>query len=385
MTEKLYYEDAFCARFSARVTACREAGDTWLIALDKTAFFPEGGGQASDTGSIGPARITDVQEKDGEIWHRSDRPLPVGEVQDCQLDWEQRFRRMQNHTGEHIVSGLVHSLYGYENVGFHMGAEYMTMDYSGELSREELDRVETLANIAVREDLALHIWFPAEEALSSLVYRSKLELTENVRIVEIPGIDRCACCAPHVARTGQVGVVKILTAERHRGGTRITALCGMDALEDYRRRQDAAAAVSQLLSVPRDKIAPAVERLLQEEARYKERVAALSMETVRLRAAAIPFTKGNLCVFDDLLDEIALRELVNLLTTRCTGLAAAFSGSDAEGWRYIIGSRSLDLRANARAINAAIGGKGGGSREMIQGRATAGAAQIRAYIESASF
>ena len=385
MTEKLYYENAFCSRFSARVTSCREDGDAWLITLDRTAFFPEGGGQAADTGSIGPARVTDVQEKDGEIRHRTDRPLPVGERQDCELDWEQRLRRMQNHTGEHIVSGLVHSLYGYENVGFHMGAEVMTMDYSGEMSREELDRVESLANTAVREDLPLRIWFPEEEELSALVYRSKLELTENVRIVEIPGIDRCACCAPHMARTGQVGVIKILTAERHRGGTRVTALCGMDALTDYRRRQDAAAAVSQLLSVPRDNIAPAVERLLQEQARYKERIAALSMEAVRLRAAAVPFTEGNLCVFDTLLDEIALRELVNLLTERCTGLAAAFSGSDRDGWRYIIGSRSVDLRAATRAINAAIAGKGGGSREMIQGRASAEASQIRAYIESASF
>ena len=383
MTEKLYYSDARLYRFSATVTACLADRNSWLVCLDRTAFFPEGGGQGADTGVIGPARVQDVHERAGEIWHRTDRALPVGDAVDCCLDWEQRRRRMQNHSGEHIVSGLIHKLYGYENVGFHMGTEYMTMDYSGELDREQLEHVETLANEAVRDDLPLHVWFPDAAELASLVYRSKLDLTENVRIVEIPGIDRCACCAPHVERTGEVGVVKILTAERHRGGIRITALCGMDALEDYRRRQDSASAVSQLLSVPRDNIAPAVERLLQEQTRFKERLAALSMEMVKLRASAIPCTDGNICVFDDLLDEVALRELVNLLTERCSGMAAAFSGSDKDGWRYIIGSRSLDLRSLSRSINSAIAGKGGGSREMIQGRASASEAQIRAYIESA--
>ena len=385
MTEKLYYMDSHLHEFSAVVTACREVAGGWQIALDRTAFFPEGGGQGADTGSIGPARVTDVQETDGEIWHAADRPLPVGETVDCALDWEPRRRRMQNHTGEHIVSGLVHGLYGFDNVGFHMGAECMTMDYSGELSRQQLDTVERLANEAVRDDLPLRIWFPEAAELAALVYRSKLELTENVRIVEIPGVDRCACCAPHVDRTGEVGVIKLLSAERHRGGTRVTALCGMDALEDYRRRQEAVVAVSQLLSVPRDQVAPAVERLLGEQARQKERIAALSMELVRLRAAATVETEGNLCVFDTVLDEIAQRELANLLSARCGGAAAVFSGSDGQGWRYIIGSRRVDLRANARAINAAIGGKGGGSREMIQGRATASAAEIQAYWDTVHF
>ena len=385
MTEKLYYIDSHLFSFTAAVLACREEKGGFAVVLDRTAFFPEGGGQLADTGTLGGVRVRDVQERGGEILHYTDAPLPVGETVEGALDREQRLRRMQNHSGEHILSGLVHGTCGYDNVGFHMGADCMTIDFSGELDWEQLMALEERANEIVRENIPLHIWFPGEEELQALDYRSKLELTENVRIVEIPGIDRCACCAPHMARTGQVGVIKILTAERHRGGIRVTALCGMDALADYRRRQDAAAAVSQLLSVPRDNIAPAVERLLQEQARYKERIAALSMEAVRLRAAAVPFTEGNLCVFDTLLDEIALRELVNLLTERCTGLAAAFSGSDRDGWRYIIGSRSVDLRAAARAINAAIGGKGGGSREMIQGRASAEASQIRAYIESASF
>ncbi len=381
MTEKLYYLDSHLFRFEAVVTSCEETGGGFAVTLDRSAFFPEGGGQPADTGTIGDARVLDVHEKEGRILHRVDRPLSVGERFSCAVDAEQRLRRMQNHSGEHILSGLIYREHGFDNVGFHMGAECMTMDYSGELSWEQLMAVEQLANETVRADLPLKIWFPEGEELAALFYRSKLDLTENVRIVEIPGVDRCACCAPHVTRTGEVGLVKILSAERHRGGVRITALCGMDALEEARRRQESVTAISNLLSVKRDQVVPAVERQLENQARQKERIGRLGMELARLRAESMEPTEGNLAVFDSVLDEPALRELVNLLTEKCA-VAAAFSGSDAEGWRYIIGSRSVDLRANARAVNAGIRGRGGGSPEMIQGRAGADAESIRAFFRN---
>ena len=379
MTEKLYYLDSHLREFTAVVRSCEEQKGGWAVTLDRTAFFPEGGGQPADTGTIGEARVLDVHEKNGRILHSVDRPLTAGESYPCALDWEQRLRRMQNHSGEHIVSGLIYREHGFDNVGFHMGADCMTMDYSGELSWEELMRIEQLANETVRADLPLHIWFPEGEELARLFYRSKLDLTENVRIVEIPGVDRCACCAPHVDRTGEVGLIKILTAERHRGGVRITALCGMDAVEEARRRQESVTAISGLLSVKRDQVVPAVERQLELQARQKERIAQLGLELARLRAESMAPTEGNLAVFDSVLDEPALRELVNLLMDKCA-VAAAFSGSDSEGWRYIIGSRTVDLRAKARALNAGIGGRGGGSPEMIQGRASFSAETIRVFL-----
>ena len=379
MTEKLYYLDSHLREFTAVVRSCEEQKGGWAVTLDRTAFFPEGGGQPADTGTIGEARVLDVHEKNGRILHSVDRPLTAGESYPCALDWEQRLRRMQNHSGEHIVSGLIYREHGFDNVGFHMGADCMTMDYSGELSWEELMRIEQLSNETVRADLPLHIWFPEGEELARLIYRSKLDLTENVRIVEIPGVDRCACCAPHVDRTGEVGLIKILTAERHRGGVRITALCGMDAVEEARRRQESVTAISGLLSVKRDQVVPAVERQLELQARQKERVAQLGLELARLRAESMAPTEGNLAVFDSVLDEPALRELVNLLMEKCA-VAAAFSGSDSEGWRYIIGSRTVDLRAKARALNAGIGGRGGGSPEMIQGRAGFDAETIRVFL-----
>ena len=381
MTEKLYNLDSHLFTFEAVVTDCREEKEGWVVELDRTAFFPEGGGQGADTGTLGPARVRDVQERDEHILHYTDRPLTVGECYSGRLDAEQRHRRMQNHSGEHIVSGLIHGLYGYENVGFHIGEACMSMDYSGELSPEQLEKVERLANEAVRANLPVRAWFPERGELEQLSYRSKKELSGAVRLVSIPGIDLCACCAPHVSFTGEIGVIKILNAERHRGGMRLSVLCGMDALEDYRTRQESVAAISALLSAKRGEVSGAVERLLAERDGLKERVAELSLRLVESLAAGLPETEGNLCVFNPGLDEIGARELCNRLMERCGGIAAVFTGADETGWRYILGSRRVDLRANARTINAAIQGRGGGRPEMIQGQAAASEVAIRAWLE----
>lgn len=383
MTEKLYYADSHMRDFGARVLECSEQEKGWAIILDRSAFFPEGGGQLADTGVIGSVRVRDVQLKGETIIHYTDSPLPAGETVICRIDWEQRFRRMQNHSGEHIVSGLVHKLYGFDNVGFHMG-ENMTIDFSGELDWQQLMRVEELANEAVRENVEVNCYFPSERELKSIDYRSKLELSEDVRLVEIEGIDICACCAPHVERTGEIGIIKIQDFMRHRGGVRVSLVCGMDALEDYRRKQDNAAAVSAALSVKRDDIAAAVKRLLDEQQRQKERIAELSMALAKEIAASVENTEGNICIFDSVLDEVAMRELVNLLVPGCSGIAAVFHGSDEAGYRYVIGSRSVNLRSEGRRINAGICGKGGGSAEMIQGRAEEKAEIIRSFISEYS-
>lgn len=381
-TEKLYYIDSHLFDFEATVLDCRQVEKGWAVILDRTAFFPEGGGQLADTGFIGAAPVRDVQERGGEILHFCGEALPVGAHLPCRVEREQRLVRMQNHSGEHIVSGLAHRLFGCENVGFHMGEDCMTIDFDRELSWQQLMEVETLANEAVRENLPVLCSFPEGEALEKLEYRSKLDLTENVRIVEIPGIDRCACCAPHVERTGEIGLIKILDAERHRGGVRLSLCCGMLALRDYRVKQENIAAISQALSAKRHETAGAVSRLLSEQQRSKERIAALSMELARLKAERCPVTEGNLCVFDNVLDEVALRELVNLLMEKCGGIAAAFSGSDETGYRYIMGSRRVDLRRCAKEINRLIDGRGGGKPQMIQGSAAADAQRIRQALET---
>ena len=376
MTEKLYYLDSHLAAFEAEVLSCEETKTGFAVELDRTAFFPEGGGQPADTGVLGAVRVLDVHEKGGRILHFTDGPLPAGERVRGELDFEQRWRRMQNHSGEHVVSGLVHREYGYDNVGFHMGADCMTIDFSGELEWDALLEIETMANAVVRENLPVRAWFPAPENLSGLSYRSKLELTENVRIVEIGDIDRCACCAPHVSFTGEIGLIKLLDSQRHRGGVRVTLVCGMDALEQVRSQQESVTKISQALSAKRGEVAPAVQRLLREQQEQKARCDALSMALVERLAAAESETAGNLVLFDSLLDEVAQRELVNLLMEKAGGLAAVFCGDDESGWRYVVGSRHVDLRRAGRAVNAAIGGRGGGRPEMIMGRASFTRAEI---------
>ena len=383
MTEKLYYLDSHLFEFEATVLAAREEKRGWEIVLDRTAFFPEGGGQPADTGTIGRARVLDVHEREGEIRHLCDRELASGTYA-CAVDREKRLRRMQNHSGEHVFSGLTHQKFGAENVGFHMAADCMTIDFDKDLSFEQLSEIEYEANLAVRANIPVRTFYPSPEELKKLEYRSKKELEGAVRIVEIAGIDRCACCAPHVNATGEIGAIKLLTAERHRGGVRLSLICGMDALDDYRRKQDSAAAISALLSAKRDEIAPAVERLLESEAKLKERASILGMRCAALRAEAIAPTEGNICLFDEGLSEAAARELVNRLTEKTDGVAALFLADGAGQWRYIIGSRRVDLRSAAKAINAGVSGRGGGRPEMIQGSAAASEKEIASFFERLS-
>lgn len=385
MTEKLYYIDSHMMAFTAKVIACEQVKDRYEVILDRTAFFPEGGGQAGDSGFIGEVAVFDTHEKNSEVAHYVNQLIPVNCEFDCRIDWEKRFRRMQNHSGEHILSGLVHKKYGYSNVGFHMGSDFVTIDFDGYLSPEQLAELEHEANDAVAANLTVTATFPSSEVLKTLDYRSKLELTENVRIVEIENTDICACCAPHVSSTAEVGVIKILSSERRRrggDGVRITMLCGLDAYDNYVRTHDNNAAISVLLSSKREETSAAVERMLAEQERLKQKNAELSRALAIFRAEAIEPTEGNICIFDSVLDEPALREMINAAVKKCTGLAAVFSGSDEAGYRYIIGSRSIDLRAASKAINSGIEGRGGGSPEMIQGSCKASAENIQKFLNN---
>ena len=380
MTEKLYYKDSHIFSFDAKVLECTAENDGWLVVLDKTAFFPGGGGQQPDTGLIGSVRVDSVFEKDGIIFHHAAGSLEPGKVYTCCIDEDQRRRRMQNHSGEHIVSGIIHSLYGYENVGFHMGAEFVTIDISGELSADELSKVEGLANEAVRSNVPVKTYFPNSTELEKLQYRSKLDLKENVRIVEIEGIDTCACCAPHVERTGEVGFIKFLSSEKHRGGTRANMVCGLDALDRVNEMLSQISGISALLSAKRDDVYPAVERLLADRDGYKEALASAEHIMAGTYADRAERTEGNICVFADIKSESARRELVNMLVPKCGGMAAVFSPDGAGAWQYIIGSAHVDLRAQAKSINEAIGGRGGGRSEMISGRAGKTQIEIEKYF-----
>ena len=373
-TDLLYYENSYLFDFSATVLSCTKAAKGFEVVLDKTAFFPEGGGQKGDTGTINGVAVTDTQIKDGIVIHFCKNAVECGAAE-CSVNGKQRFARMQIHTGEHVVSGIAHSLYGCENVGFHMDDECAVIDFDRELSDEELDTVEEKANEAIWSNYAVKAYFPNEDELKSLDYRSKLELTENVRIVSIENTDICACCAPHVHTTGEVGVVKIIDRLRHRGGIRFTIKCGKSAYEDYRNKHNYCAETGAALSVKPEAIAARVNKLLEDGDAVRREFNSFKMSVAAASAERMVRTGSDAYFITDSFDADMMRELVNL-TVDGVRLSAVFSGSDENGYSYIAASKSMDSRDISALINSPLNGRGGGRDGMVQGKAACTKEQI---------
>lgn len=379
-TEKLYYQDSFCRRFTATVLDCREEKGQFQVILDRTAFYPEGGGQPADQGTLGAARVLDVREKEGEIRHLCDRPLTVGETVTGELDWVRRFDHMQAHSGEHMVSGWLHRLYGYHNVGFHMGAQFVTIDFDGPLTEEEMRKVEDRVNQSIWEDREVEILWPDSQELKEMEYRSKKELEGAVRIVRFPETDTCACCGTHVHRGGQVGLVKLLTVQPFRSGVRIEMLAGRKALEYLTMNRDQNRAVGQLLSVKPEGTLGAVTRLKEELTDVRRQVvereeALFARETEAYEGA------GDVLLFQEGLSPDGTRRLAAALTARCKGRGAVFSGKDGS-WQYAIGQSGGDLRAFTKEMNQALGGRGGGKPDFVQGGVTALQEEIEGFFQN---
>jgi alanyl-tRNA synthetase len=289
---------------------------------------------------------------------------------------------MQQHTGEHIISGIVHGMFGYDNVGFHLGAEITTLDFNGELTEEQVLEVEKRANQAVFANLPVEVLYPTKDELQNMDYRSKIEIEGQVRIVRIPGIDVCTCCAPHTDMTGEIGLIKILSCDRHRGGCRMAMVSGMRALGDYRQKQSAVTDVSVALSAPQEKIAEAVHRLQKQLENMKEQRNRLQEVYLQQKLNELTEDAKNICIFEEELDPIAARNFVNAAMERCDGICGAFIGTDEGGYRYILGSRTLDMRVFAKELNTCFAGKGGGKPEMVQGSLCGNHTEIEKMINS---
>ncbi|MBQ2803397.1 MAG: alanyl-tRNA editing protein [Lachnospiraceae bacterium] len=373
--EKLYYENIHITEFEAIVMECilDDTNQNYQIVLNRTAFFPEEGGQLADKGTLNHKPVLDVRIKQNIIYHILKEPIPVGTKVWGQVNWEQRFDFMQQHSGEHIISGLVNKYYGYDNVGFHLGLTEVTLDFNGVLSLEQLRMIEQEANAMVWQNLPIQITYPSPKELSTLQYRSKLDLTENVRIITIPGVDVCACCAPHVDTTGQIGLIKITNVQSHRGGVRVNILCGGRAVNDYTQKQDSVSNISTQLSAKQNAVSEAVARLKEEHLRLKALGNDLQAKLLGFMAASLPSPEdcANAILFLDTLNEIAIRNTINELVTVYTGYCAAFIGNDMDGYRFIIGSASKDCCELAKSMRQTFQAKGGGTAPMIQGTVSA--------------
>ena len=378
-TRKLFYEDSHLARFAAQVLSCEHTTKGYEVILDATAFYPEGGGQAGDTGTLGTVRVLDTHERQGQVVHYCDGPLPVGQQVEGQIDYARRFARMQQHTGEHIVSGILFHRYGCHNVGFHMGNDTITIDLDRVVPPEDLPDIEQEANGAVWRNLAVSCTYPGPEELEAIAYRSKKALPWPVRIVEIPGFDTCACCGTHVKATGEIGVIKLISAIPFRGGTRMEMACGSQALALLNGCFDQNRLVSQAFSARILETGEAARRMNEQVAQLKYRLVGLERRIFGAIAGQYAGL-GDAVHFEEGLDNVAVRELADRIAEVCGGMAAVFSGDDEGGYAFCLVTRQGDLRQLGKEMTKALNGRGGGKPEFQQGRVNAPRAQIEAFF-----
>lgn len=386
MTEKLYYLDAYLEEFECKVIDLYTDEQYIYIETDRTAFFPEGGGQTSDRGFLGEAYVENVQIVDGKILHfvenneENVKKLQNSTILKGKIDMKKRFSDMQQHSGEHIFSGIVHNLYGYNNVGFHLGSEVVTLDFDGALNEADICKVESLVNEAIWRNLEIRVLYPTDEELKAITYRSKIEIEGQVRIVEIDGVDTCACCAPHVKRTGEIGLIEVVNFEKYKGGTRVSILCGERALKDIRHKLNENRKVSVITKAKQSETAVAVERLMKEKERLEFDLVGANREILFSKAETISDDK-RIIVFDRKLQGKLLTEFTEAIKNKATDFVACFCGENGF-YRYCVASKTVDLPSLARALNTAFNGKGGGRGEMLQGSLTGAEEDIRAFLDS---
>lgn len=364
-TVKLYENDSYIKTFDAMVLSCEEKDDKYLITLDKTAFFPEGGGQYADKGSLSDANVLDVQIKDDIIYHLTDKPLNIGDTVTGEIDWDTRFSRMQNHTGEHIVSGVIHNLYGYNNVGFHMNDHFITLDVDGPLNEQDIARIELEVNKAIYQNKKINVIYPTADELSNYDYRSKLDITENVRLVEIEDTDLCACCAPHVAFTGEVGIIKILSFIPYKKGTRIEMVAGLLAFQDYSMLHNINKQTMNLLCTKREETFNATQKIHKDLGNIKAESKKMSSELALLKMEKISIGNG-VCAFIENGTYDELRFCSNSLIKE-NEYCCVFSKTENAGFIYVVASENKNIKTIVLFLNSTFNGRGGGKDFYAQG------------------
>ncbi len=384
MTEKLYYQDAYATKFTAKVLECTEDKQGYKVVLDRTLFYPEGGGQPADMGTLGGVNVLDVHEKNDIITHTTDKPLEVGAEVEGEIDWERRFDLMQNHSGEHILSGVICGKYGCDNVGFHMGKEIITIDLNTKIPDADLPWLEEKANEAIWTNAPVGIRYPSKEELDALEYRSKKELEGQVRIVNVGEYDCCACCGTHVKLAGEIGQIKIIGAQNYKGGTRLELLCGKRALQDYRKKNDVANEAGRLLSVPGVKADSAVKNLLAERDELIQTLNQLKWKCFTQKAEQVAEGTENILFFGDGLNSKDMTHFADLLLKKGAKRTAVFS-KNGEGFAFVLLSTEKDARTFADEMKEPFGCKGGGKPDAVQGRVGAEKKELQAFFEGKGF
>lgn len=398
MTEtiKLYDRDAYATEFEADIISCEpnKADDKRFdIILNQTLFFPEEGGQSPDMGILAGYRVVDVQIKNGVITHTVDTSagdccdvekkaeLAAGVHVQGKIDWQHRFYNMQQHSGEHIFSGIVHRRFGFENVGFHLSDSVVTMDFSGVLSPEDIAEVEHEVNVAISKNIPIEVTYPSRDELAQLEYRSKIEIEGQVRIVTVPGYDVCACCAPHVKRTGEIGMLKVMNYQNYKGGVRVSILCGFRALEAFRQKCDIISELMGIFTTNQEALVDNVTKLKAVNQSLKSELGTAKSALLDYKVAELPTDTDNAVLFECGIDTNTARNCVNALVEKYSGFSAFFMGNDEEGYSFIIGSKNVDCNTVAVALRNKLGARGGGKPVMVQGSVKAAKSEIEEVLK----
>ena len=398
MTEtiKLYDRDAYATEFEADIISCEPnmADDKRFdIILNQTLFFPEEGGQSPDMGILGGYRVVDVQIKNGVITHtvetsagdccetEKEAELAAGVHVQGKIDWQHRFYNMQQHSGEHIFSGIVHSRFGFENVGFHLSDSVVTMDFSGVISPEDIAEVEHEVNVAISKNIPIEVTYPSRDELAQLEYRSKIEIEGQVRIVTVPGYDVCACCAPHVKHTGEIGMLKVMNYQNYKGGVRVSILCGFRALEAFRQKCDIISELMGIFTTNQEAIVDNVTKLKAVNQSLKSELGTAKSALLDYKVAELPTDTDNAVLFECGIDTNTARNCVNALVEKYSGFSAFFMGNDEEGYSFIIGSKNADCNTVAAALRNKLGARGGGKPVMVQGSVKAAKSEIKEVLK----
>ena len=397
-TFELYYSHPYKTDFEAdiiSIDACDTKENTYKVILNQTLFFPEAGGQSCDKGEIIFENITTAVEnvqidKDGIITHyiHSSSPLDTKSLVDTgirgRIDWEHRFSNMQQHSGEHIFSGIVHEKYGYDNVGFHLSDNSVTMDYNGYLTPDEAYEIEAIVNKVIADNVDVTCSFPRDTELENIDYRCKGELSGDVRIVEIKGVDICACCCPHVAKTGEIGLLKVISSIKYKGGTRLSILCGFRALKDFSSLQADMNELRTLLSSELSEVVNNVAAIKNERDELKIKLREANKAKLISEIDHLSYSSGAL-IFTDEVDAKSQREALNYLIERRDNYCGILVGDDKKGYSYLIGSNNLDSVLVQTKLKEGLNAKGGGKKEMIQGFAEASRNEIEALLNTFPF
>lgn len=378
--QRLFYEDSHIRTFSAEVTDCQKTEKGFLVTLSATAFYPEGGGQACDLGKLGDAKVLDVQEKDGNIFHLCDKALPVGATVAGEIDWARRFDLMQQHTGEHILSGIIHARYGHGNSGFHVGADVLTVDFDGPIPAEDLPELEYAVNQAIWKNLPVTCYIPSEAVLPTIPYRTKRALPWPVRIVEVKNYDLCACCGVHVKYTGEIGFVKLLSCVKFHQGVRIEMVCGGRAVKMMAETYDQARQVSAVFSAKPLEIGDAARHMNDLLSQEKYRTVCARRKYFAALAQQYQ-NAGDVVHLEEDLESAELRELAAAIGSVCGGVAAVFSGKDGEGYSLCLAGDAASVKNMGQSIASALGARGGGKPGFYQGSVPANWAEISAFCK----